>query len=283
MNAPLTAPRVSGFTVNVVIMARASANMRFGVPADSYLINNNLHSLQTLRYQGEEDDSVPREMITLGELSNKEYPSKEVLWGEEIVSARALCQKFTPYQNLQYGYTLLSPWMVALPHYIPPPYENTTAAVTYTWNPQATTNPPFTYIGWYSAFFTGVRGSMRYKIYNTSTSGNLDYIVAPYGAVNSLSSIFSTTATSVDMPWCSNFATQEVGPANCGEFLLPAYQHVKYEQPRFLYNLGADSEQRCNVLGLPQTRSTAVNGYVCVGAGPDFTAVRFRRTPGFLP
>lgn len=279
MMAPLTAPRVTGYDLKIIIMARPSADMRFGNPSQRYTQNGVESSLNNLRYQGKDgDDDEEIHMVQL--TVSKPYPCKEFLFGEEVLSVRALIQKPSPIGGVDNtGNEIV--WQQLYPHYPPAPYNS--AMSEWTDNPDIPDTPYFTYYGFYLAWFTGVRGSTRWKF--GGAEANHPYIMGAVPAVNAQGTSVLQTVSTIFLPTpiVHSYAVAG-GNTSAMEVTVPAYSTVKYYQPRGTNNVNSFNRlTRYDFLAVLRPSSTNLSGwplYTC--AGPDVSVTRFRRTPGLL-
>lgn len=271
INASPTAPRVGGWAIQVIVMARPAQDMTFGVPQTK--ISNNLAGIYNIRdgivYQSGAVSDVAEEVIVLA--ASKSYPTCDVLWGEEFGSTRALMQHFSPCLG-KTGSDNEVTYELALPHYMPPPSVGTEQ---WTLAKYAPFNVPFTYYGWYLAPFVGVRGSTRVKIFSTVADNILGYPsppgISPIGYVN------TTTA----MPDISVYDQQPIGPGFGVEYTFPPYSQIKFWRCRFVPdNNDTDPFVRWDAF-TPNSGITTdeLDGYFSIAAGPDITVTRFRRIP----
>jgi hypothetical protein len=272
MNAPLTAPRVTGFTVQVILLARPMQDMSFGHPSASVAWGNTTKTLTDLVYQSGPSEVDSENRIVL--VPSSPYPTADLMWGEEINSARALCQHFTPYLPW-YSEGGEGQFMLRFPHFPPPPFYNVNSFI---WNnvEDGFLQPRFSYLGWYSAFYTGVRGSTRLKV--VPHSGTCTVVATPL-AGGPLQLEDPTYPKDFLVPLLLNLQT--VSPSSAGEFTLPYYGTKKFLQPRTLSPNADHAEDRLDFLGSPNPPASGFTGTIFAAAGPDFTVVHFRRTPGF--
>jgi hypothetical protein len=271
MLAPLTAPRVTGFSLQIIVMVRPASDMKFGVPTNQILTESAATLIKDIVYQssvGEEQEADS--MVVLSKAANADYPVAETLWGEDFGSVRGLMQHFNTIGAVSTSYNGVY-YINGFQHYIPPPRVTTHAR----WAPNGDsgTTVPFTYFGYYSAPFTGVRGSMRWKILAAST----DQIAAWPMAAGGFRAQFATSGA----VWPMLYDQQPIGVNMGAEWIFPAYSPWKYFPVRYALDPAVVAPYaRYNYL---TTNDESIpDAYVSIAGGPDITAVRFRRIPGII-
>lgn len=273
MNAPLTAPREGAYSVQVIVMARPAQDMRFGCPGAKVFDGSSFMPIERIQYQSGDGDEEPVTFIDLA--SSSDYPLKEMSWGDEIKSTRALVQHFSPAISL--STSLTSAWMARVPHFWPVPFNATGMDFVYN-GPAGGVNdqtPLWTYFGWYVAAFNGYRGSMRWKF--TSETGGFMWMQA---IMAGRSNIADLNANMYDTGLIDNgvaslqFIKNDIG----AEFTIPGYNFYKYSLVRMFYSYNSGSMlYRSDSIGAA-IPNVAGQGYMA--AGPDFTVIRYRRIPG---
>lgn len=274
INAPLTAPRVTGFTVQVIIMARPAQDMSFGVPASHYGMETASfyieRAVEDVVYQSGDGKEATTSEQVIKLVVAKPYPVEEVLWGENFRSVRALMQKMSPIATLDF------PWVAShfyngFPHFIPPP---TNSPFTTRWAKAVTPgSPPFTYFGYYSAPFVGMRGSMRYKVLATSFQQITGF---PETGVDPI-----TWPMNRGFPGTFLYDQQMIGNGFAAEFQFPYYSIRKYHPCRWHPDPFVEENIRYDYFATTD-ENNPVGAYATAGAGPDFTVTRFRRIPGLI-
>lgn len=142
--------------------------------------------------------------------------------------------------------------------------------------PERLGTPLWTYAGWYTAWFTGIRGSTRYKF--------------PF---NGITSVYASSMWAYDEPYDTRFAIGSLPVLNNNvsavssslghEVVVPAASMVKYYQPRWQPDISVNQDKcsRRDIIALQAVATFNATSTLFVAAGPDITATRFRRTPGF--
>lgn len=286
INAPPTAPRITGYSIKVIVMARPAQDMKFGVPTSTYRVHEESladeyeFGLNDIRYQSGEDESQDSTTDMFVKLSNSsyDYPTKDLLWGEEFKSVRALVQHPTAVARLSTS-GVVGFSVYRLPHFIPPRVASATAR----WDDGAYATPasaPFNWQGFYSAAFVGQRGSMRLKVW----TGDADESILMMPMPNSSEVPMLVASLGAEIIPVPGLVDQQLASARAGaEVVIPYYGERKYHQPRYL-PLTSDpkfSSSRFNVIGSTRTVDFPT-GFVYAAAGPDYTVTRFRRIPGMI-
>jgi hypothetical protein len=318
-------------TVDILVFARAASDMRFGVPALSQLtVTNAVRTIGPYRLQagGIADDVEPDvEMVQLVGPVKDEYPTGAILWGEDIASVRALLQKPSSWIKFNIDPDLVdSPYFFcgipALPLYPPPPYIKSAphGPICPNYWSQALVNEQFTWLGWYGAMFTGLRGSVRVKalarpVPSTSTDPNIEngfrnFIQAQACTAKDLMAYDGTTLNvglqlvpDLTQTMVPHGGIQSASSSNgAQEFLIPYYGTRKFESNRAIrdYTLfdtdlpAVDGYGRAPMFAVGQiSAGSDLSGtlniinfpplLVIVGGGPDIAPVRFRRCPAINP
>jgi len=291
VNTPLTGPKAGPYSVRVVIMARAGANMKFGAPRNFINTPASIGPLSTkLTFQAGQLGRTSgvgevREM-NASLVDGEEYPVCEVLFGEDIESVRALCQKFSPY----YETTPPAGSVVWVCSHLPPPPKTYVTVPPFRYtnaNILAPTVMQWTYLAYYAMLFVGVRGSTRLKQFGRAADVTIIAFPLPlfdpsFFAMSINSNLGSVIA---GRPLVTHFDQQDCVAANGAEWTMPYYYNKKFLRPRYAPNLANINQvdARADALGVFYTTVGAGNnGYVAVAGGSDFTATRFRRVPGLL-
>jgi len=292
LQGAVTTVKTTAFDVTVIVMARGGDNMRFGAPTSLCTFDGLVHvplvNIKTEGTDGTMDDTVPVNTIPLVVSPNANFPVKEVLWGEEFLSVRALMQKFS-----QVALGNAATWAdrrLVFPH-----FPNRPGAMANWWNTLdvAHTDMPFTYGGYYSQMFVGVRSSMRFKVItadqNSYTSGGRCWHGIASASGTETTYLLATTNFLVNAAGLSYFCRGDYQNSDLihgAEFTFPNYMHIKFWDPRALLNT--------LIISAPHFRVDAMfsdgNPAATTPGGGDFRVwqayssdlclVRFRRTPG---
>lgn len=266
MNAPLTAPRVGGFSLKVIVMVRPCQDMVFGNPASRVTNAGGLVSIDNVVFQGKEEEE---EEPTFVELTTcRPYPVSEIIFGEDFRSVRALVQHFCPVGSMEPVITAV------VPHFFPGPRDYATLAWETNLNYKLSTRVAWTYYGWYSAPFVGQRGSTRWKLFSEGTSKQV--FAMPTPPFHQLDPVIAGGTTI--LPETKLCGVQLTSNTNGCEFQSPNYCIHKFNYVRAVSDV--------SVLG-PQSRFDqflavdSLPAMLMMAAGPDYTVTRFRRIPGF--
>jgi len=311
---------------NILVFARAKADMRFGVPRQYFGVIENAGIAiydtwalkSTVRYQAGATigDYTPSEVATQLVVTDgdPEMPAR-VLWGDDIRSVRALMQRLSPmFTSAVYGsLTAGGPRyeraagdeanrLFSLIPMIPTPPNGGIAGTIEGFMAQnlvndAATNSSyefmkrsvFTWYSHYAMLFSGVRSSLRVKINRVyGPDGSALVSQAIFDATKVVSQYNYTNATNITgsiqaQPY---FQPQPLSQLAGSEFVVP------YGEPTYFMNpyVIKDANFFGGVLhgafftttvgsGLTATKATVAYDSVMVGAGPDVTAICFRRVP----
>jgi len=283
--------------IQVFIAAKATPDMRFGVPcvARPFLSDSTYASALPMGFiwqlqSGPLDDggeAVETVNLLGGASSIMSYPVEDVLWGEIFGSVRALVERMS---FVQFFPTTAANYGQGFPPFYPPvaPTKYIGAGIEVAPN-NATilgTRPYWTWFSHYAAMFVGVRGSTRIKVIN-SQPGHI-VTAFPILQVESLS-ITSPPGAPVQAQFIAGAQNSAQNVASgCGaEFLLPYYDKLKYRWNRFVQKqFDTTSDGRVNsIFNSPLVGLTATPtdlALVYQGGGPDTTFIRFRRTPALI-
>lgn len=168
---PVFAPR-STYVVHVTVFARAKPNMRFYLPSNVFYKSNGsgeISPLNNLVLQMKDVEQPGKSASATLVDTIGEFPLKEALFGEEVLSVRALMQKFCPYAQFTFA-AVDNVYVWTLPALPSPPTTTTEEFVL--WRNFYKCKIPFSYTAYYGSFFTGVRGGSRFKV--SLASPNLD-------------------------------------------------------------------------------------------------------------
>lgn len=286
-------------SVDVLVLARAMSDMRFGVPTFSVWNAGATGFTQfsgAYRFQaggiGDDAETQDDVVVLVGPKATDSYPTNTIHFGEEIASVRPLLQKFSPVQQLNSNIVASS---YALPHFWPPPKEvSDDGTLNFIADDgfYSSMCANFTWLGWYSAMFVGIRGSTRYKVLRGTTEGM--YGMSPGFWTDMGTSAGNYTGYGVDALETSgvgstpvsdllNMGIQYTGPNGGCEFTLPYYCNKKYINTRIIPVLETGTlvdpstfELRSDFLH----HSASWGGTLIFQAGgPDIAPVRFRRVP----
>jgi hypothetical protein len=278
INAPLTAPRDGAYTVSVIVMARPCQDMVFGNPGSATFWDGFPVPVDSVVYQGEEDEEKDTSVILAHQ---SPYPTTEVLFGEQFESVRALIQHFSGIYVLAGKPTITAYWITRIPHYYPMPSNSLTGFDFIIGGASAASNsrPQWTYFGWYTAPFTGGRGSTRYKVMGSDgTPVGLAVTPLPGFANTAITDLANSRGLTLCGPGISGYQRLEAG--NGVEFLVPGYGSNKYNLNRYIFaNNAPVPSMRVDAFYTPSSLTNPL-GPLYVAAGPDYTVNRFRRIPG---
>jgi len=265
LEQPLTSSRATAVHIDILIMARATSDMRFGVPSVQ-------QGISTVTFQGGTTDEVAEHVVDLVPVGDP-YPTTEVLWGEDIKSVRMLMQAFS-------GCSVLGDNSSTFVQHIPFG-PNSTA----TPNMNGVSTPSFCYLSWYAPLFTGVRGSVRWKVMPADEQATTILIAWPVGEWYGIANNSPTYNWGCASLWNydSQSALSEQG--NGTEWLFPYYFSRKYINPRECWDptvaVGFLRNIRMNGVSSPNG-TTGQLWPLFIAGGPDITANRFRRVPGLF-
>ncbi len=284
-------------TVNVIVLARACADMRFGMPLSTNTFITGVSARKpfgasfTVQSGVIGDDAPTGVSVDLvGDGDNVEsYPVDAVLWGEQFVSVRPLMQRFSLVYAWIPGSSVPPP--LTFPHFLPPPVDYTpyVPLVTNYVFPNGNSlgiAPPWTWFSHYATMFVGVRGSVRWKIPIASNIQSITPTTADQLANFSTAGAFWVNSGTTSDPILTPSATSENAEYRSSgggvEVTIPYYDQAKFWTYRFVSYAGSALgayTQRMNVFqSTPQ--STMYRMYYA--AGPDIACIRFRRTPGII-
>jgi hypothetical protein len=300
IQAPLVTSKTTGFSVKIVVFARGGSDMKFGVPVLLNSVDEESICLEHIRFEAAPGSLAPVEMATPQFMASTSatYPTKEVLWGEDFLSVRALMQRFSAMSRGRFLTGVTSP-VCGFLHHMTPPCNlaiflgdanatniqlSETGAVTDTKH-----RVQFNWGGYYSQLFVGVRGSTRLKI---SYTGTVDSQLMA-AAVRGIDNAVCTTSLGIIDPiyFTTRYQVgdlQTAGKTKSCEWVFPAYSQVAYYQPRAVVDVsGEDIGSAIHVprnMVYPQflepSSSTLFQAFQAYG--PDLAIVRFRRVPGLF-
>jgi len=290
VDTPLKTPRVDGLnSTRILVMIRPMQDMRFGGVSNYVWAADQTippFFLNRIVYQaGDEHVDEVEQVVYPLVAGKKDYPLTDMLWGEEILSCRAMWQKFSPYFVLGYG--LDDRHNILFPHCPVFPWNSLPVIDQGKW---VTTQGPtpkgiWTYASHYTHLFSGVRGSTRVKLI-THQETDVEPYVAAYSFPRFSSELATGNLTTYYNPALStnvpNLSTGVILPPN-GEAVFPYYGQFKYIQPTVWKGMGNSLYGYDHVDGLTPlvlgnnlTNSTIVH----FAYGPDVAIIHFRRVPG---
>lgn len=257
--------------VDVLIFARAGANMQFAVPSDEVKFANAANTAlidYTLRTQvqlqggalGDEGSMLTDKVVLVD--SSGEYPADELLFGENICSIRALLQKFSQVG----GFTTASELntFIAFPPLGLFPGQSPVASTALAKNLVC----GWTWQRWFGPCFLGLATSERFKIAST--------LAGVYFGVQHHYRPLPIDSAIPDMINTINPLTS-VGAQFGVEFTMPWYSPVKFLLP-FEKVVPED-----NIMNRVVTIHRPTNsGPACLlfhAYGPDVRVVCFRQLP----
>lgn len=286
---PLTSP-VSTASTQIFVFARGCANMEFAVPRQVLRPTMSDGSLGAARdfatgfiLQMSSEGAIGNDVAVMKSFNlvpGTSAPIKDLCSGERFDSVRGLVQKFSQDLRIQRAVALTTATESVINHF--PSYPNINQFQDVV--PQApdiTNTQYFTWCGYYSAMFTGVAASTRYKIVNNSgldTAIGLSHKSACYGVNYNV----STTISSVNPLW-------SISNSEGVEITVPYYYNRKFFPTWALYRasdiIGGTARGRVDELYTASTRPATIGegtnsftGYVAYG--PDVRFGMFRFLPG---
>lgn len=269
VQTPLTGPRTGVFATNLIIMARACPDMRFGSPKH-YSFSGTVFN-QSVRFQAGPPETDMVEMVP----DLAPLPLDTVLWGEEVMSVRALCQKFSCYFNVQGGLNITQ---LQWNHFPGAPRT----ATGYT-NTGTAGYMPFTWIGYYSKLFVGVRGGTRIKMAGVTGGNQTTFAAYPvpynFGGFAGYPGFDATTGNLNN----THLDLANLTAGHGGEFTYPFYSTLPFFLSRFEVNCFTNTSawwNRVDAMSSLTNPSTLANVQFLVAGSSDFSATRFRRVPG---
>jgi hypothetical protein len=301
LQTEVTVPKTTPYVVNVFIFERAKEDMRFGVPRSVIKVTNTTAYLtKDVFFEADVAGRITDELVTHTDVdlipTGQEYSPALVQWGEEFLSVRPLMQRFG---CLGTGRVKTGDVGLMLPHYIRPPTEGVTNTDTWTnftqggaYATDVSCRVPFTWAGFYSMLFVGVRGSTRVKYMLDEPVANTH----PFAAANASTTNDALTIATLGMDlevatgWPGMMIANMQMPTteNGLEITFPAYLTSKFWCPRWspTTNLGAAygtsefSYQYDSIFPVSRRALPSFFGWTIFTAyGSDVSANRFRRVP----
>jgi len=298
---------VGATTIKVVVMARATPDMRFGVlkETNTFIAGVSARKEFNMSFQIQSgqrsvaDVNVSSQSICIPEGDTQTaYPSGDVLWGEDILSVRALAQRFARVAIVGASSTSNTQNFV-LPFYYPRPldlYVGGTGPWAVGQLLQTATNgmgnaPVWTPFSHVASLFAGVRGSVRLKlmpnqIMNLSVRSLFDQdvstaTVAGQGSVDWFGNPTTITTSAVVNNGIGFYEAAGSGEHGV-EVLLPNYAENKLWVYRYQGQLTDSSRQREILVQTVALQSTTTRCEISYAGGPDIAFIRFRRVPGVI-
>jgi hypothetical protein len=282
---PLTAQTETAST-NIFIFARCKSNATFSVPRNYFQKLDNDGSIEGLvdLYTGFRlqsgalgDEIIPMRSFTL--VPGNQFPVKEVCVGEVVDSVRALMQKFSIEQAMTRNCAQAKSNVYVFPHI--PPYPITNQVSCLYGATEDTTQPYFTWAGYYAPMYVGVAGSVRYKIVNNSDE---PIPIGLYAAnnieqIDCTSAIITSSVSSLSPIWVPS---KGLGV----EVTIPYYYNRKYINSAAVFTAAAIMAKtgRVNVLYLPDNSGSSsyqsITAYTAYG--PDLRFHMFRCLPRII-
>jgi hypothetical protein len=258
---PLVAQTEAAST-SIYVFARAGKNMQFGMPRDTILVPKATPSVFPLRthtqLQADSDGALGDSLTVVPVVvplvpSSGPYPSSEVLWGEDILSVRALLQKPNLLGMFSFGQTQGE----LIPRLLGPPATNLIGAVPVPW----------TWQNHYGCCYLGFACSERFKLFPREGSW------AAANASHALSTAMQTeNATAIGITAPLTF----VGPNMGAEFTVPYYGDVKYRSGYYGTSVVVAAD---NTVLTCRGMGGSVDAMVYYSFGPDIRATCFRILP----
>jgi len=283
---------VASTSVQIVLMARAAPDMRFGVPrSTARFLRTSDVTLMTKTYQLQgraagDQGETSKDFALVGDGDNVEaYPVGAVLFGEEFISVRGLMQRFSLIDDINANNTTRA---FAYPHF-------QLALGTYSVSPTHQFNSTdtvsgfqgtFTWFGWYKMLFVGLRGSMRYKIISSTGQG----LVTAWAGTQQDWSLLGANlpfATNPQFIASGNAVVGNTASGNGVEFVVPYYDSGKFFPSRYAYAINPTTPNpyaRFDVIAIAanndlSTNIPRYNSWIYAAGGPDIALIRFRRVP----
>jgi len=300
-------------TIKVVVLARACPDMRFGVPVDSYQFQTSVSTAKefnmAFQIQGDEPrsigdgvDIVAAKVSLMEGETTEAYPSDQVMWGENVLSARALAQRFSRIGVMGGDASTANPNTFVFPFYYPRPldlYKGGVGPWTITEFNQSNQNAMGNAVAWtwfshVASMFCGVRGSVRVKVQPAQTANGIMTLVSMKALLDTEVTVGTTNAST---NWANTSVTMgNSNVLNTGmdgldlvtlvgggvEVCLPNYAESKFWVYRFEGVLGKCYRQNQVVIMTGVAQSTIQRQEVVYAAGPDISFIRFRRVPGLI-
>lgn len=256
---PLVAQTTTADT-RVFVFARTNA-LEIAMPRDN--INGvigdtfSLRSDLVLQGKGASGDDLDRETGVSNVLvpDPGAYPGMELHWGEKVTSVRALMQKPSQIETIEFsGDNNLANFVMPRYYMIPGQFSDVVGLTPY-----------FTWMGYYRALFYGISGSERFKLFPDRFCW-----LGVSRTFTANSDTFVPTLAPMSYSGPHN-GYEVVVPFYYPRKFLPAYSNI--ETPG-----GVGIKTFISIVGLPSaTINTKVVPYV--SAGPDISVTSFRQVP----
>lgn len=268
---PLQVPNASSsLPVDVLIFARAGANMQFAVPCDETKFANAANTalvdyqLRTqVQLQGGalgDESSMTTDRVVLVESSGS-YPAEDLLFGEEICSIRALFQKFSLLGSFT-GATEVNTFVA-----FPPLGLFPGQSPTMTGTPSKPLVCGWTWQRWFSPCFLGIATSERFKV----AGGSSGYM----GIQHHFRPLLGDSAIPDQVNTINPITT--TGQQGGAEWTVPWYTPVKFLLP--FEKVVPEDNIMNRVLTFFKASATASTHIVFHAYGPDVRVVCFRQLP----
>jgi len=290
---PVLAPK-STYLVHITVFARAKSNMRFYLPSNIVSkINASGEKISTNELYLQMAPPDPGRNLTADLVeTNGNFQAKECLFGEEVLSVRAMMQKFCAFSRFDLVNGVNVYHFPALPSGCSP------AEQQVIWRSDQSKRINFNYTNYYGSIFIGIRGGSRFKIYFEDPFESIDSNFIKFGvipftdaelglnAVSALDLFFGTYSSQVgDIIglWQDSFA----------EFVIPQQGSTAFEKVH-------RDLQLPTALALPFSRFVRAFALVLVNSGgglyppatgaigmmqamaSDVGCSRYRRTPSII-
>jgi hypothetical protein len=259
---PLLSPNSTvDVDVDIIILAKACANMDFAVPTWSIpftsddglsITDYTLYDRVTLQgASGDEDNHESQSLVLVA--PSGEYPGEQLLFGERFESVRALLQKPS------HTYMLAVSPVADQRQFLYPQFgglPSITGGTPYPW----------TWAGWYRPLFTGLACSERFKLLSSNSE---DF----FGAA------LLTRAVGSAIPADSTLSPTTIsGPSRGVEFTIPYYHPKKFALGR---EMTTAAPGRLNLVF--QNRVPGATSFAAISTyhslGPDIRVTCFRQIP----
>jgi len=271
INALQVPNSASALPVDVLVFARAGANMQFAVPCDETKFANASNTalvdyqLRTqVQLQGGalgDEGSMITDRVELVESSGS-YPAADLLFGEEICSIRALFQKFSLIGGFQSASTEQNLWIA-----FPPLGLFPGQSPTFSTAPTKNLVCGWTWQRWFGPCFLGIACSERFKI-----PGSQAGIV---GVQHHFRPLLGDSAVPDQLNTVSPLTSS--GAQNGVEFTMPWYTPVKFLLP--FEKVVPEDNIMNRVISFHRSTPSGTTGVIYHAYGPDVRVVCFRQLP----
>lgn len=270
-------------SLRVTVLSTGGDDLLFGVPASfvQQTPGGALSTIQNFELQMLGAANCVEKELTFP-INKDGFDVTDYCFGEEIKSVRPLCQKFCQVAETSASVPGTSFTTVVIPKWLGPPNvgqqigEWVTTSGTSVFTGYFT---PFTYFGYYSSMYVGLAGSVRVKVIPTGSIG-VSYSIFGSGEQGAQSAIFGKatpngTNADVNIHKLAGYCA----PGSFVEVTLP-YYYIQRWWPRG-FNVIVPGGATPTSLTYPCVCMTLTGSpcSVLYASGPDFSFVRFRRTP----